>query len=1256
MCYTQSHIFKSVALTNKHNLHSTYPYLLCLMSSTPLAISAVEALEAQIQVNEVSTVGKDAKRTKRIEKAMNGQVAKKSKSDHKTPEETEGSNELVDFKTKTKSNTTSNTREVTIQKKTLHESVLSRPDTYIGSIVNSLTTDPVYTIVSKTVIDKHMDEEGNESEVETPRIFEGIGKSQVELNNGLLRIFVEVVSNAIDNIWNSGPSTNSPVQKFIKIEVTPTKCSVWNDGRNIPTRMHGTENIPTPELIFGHLLTSSNYNDTEERKTSGRNGYGVKLTNIFSKRFKVTIFNKEEGVMYKQEWLDNMHKRGAPLLEKKNFPKTVEDGKNGFTCVEWEPDFARFGCTSFSADMMNMMKKVVYDTAMTASIDKVSVLFNGAVMPISKMTDYVNLYFLSPPKNVISLQTDDCYVVVAPSNEWCPVSFVNGVYTKDGGVHVDRWAEALFRPLIDKLNETLKGKTVDMREIKKHFFLFVFASLNQPKFDTQDKHRLNSPAIEVDVKPAIVAKMMKWDFVKQIEESMKLKEMLTFQKESERKKGVRTRVEGLEDANYAGTKKADCVLFITEGLSAKTTIVTGMKYGCGPFKGRDTIGVLPIRGKFLNVKNASAAVLSKNKELLGITKTIGVVYGTDYSVDENFAKLRYKKLICATDADHDGSHITGLLYNLFHSLYPTLLERKDFFCFMRVPIIKITPKGAAATISKKNKQPAVLNFYNLNQAKQYITQNNVPSTAVKYFKGLGTLSDKDLKYDFGKRIVQVVKDTDADRMMENVFGGDESDFRKTWIQNYKVPETFVNIPEGQIENLNISDFLNQELIQYSIDHCRRSIPSVIDGLKESGRKVLHAAFMKNLKFAGESLKVAQFSNYVAEKTHYHHGEQNLYDTITKMAQRFTGSNNLPMFYNDGQFGSRVENGKDAADPRYIFTKLDMCTRSIFREEDEDFLTVNIEEGYQVEPVNFAPIVPMVLINGVQGGIGTGWSSNVPPHNVLDIIDWIKAWLNQQPTTTLRPYYRGFTGNIRVEGHKIFAEGILNQQKQRWVVSEIPIGKRMTSICRYKTKLEGLEDDNKVNGIINQSTENKPYFTFLAVKEFTPTLENMGLIDVSYTSNMVLFDPKNRLKRYGSTDEIMEEWCLYRFQQYNVRKEGMMAKLKHDSQILYNKIRFLELVIANKIVLKDKEEDQLIAELKQLKFDALPDFDYLLSIQIRQMTSKYLKDMKTKYANLVDTNNKLAETPIKTIWMNELEELVKVYDKWVKEQDQTSSDE
>ena len=1128
---------------------------------------------------------------------------------------------------------TKKSSDINYKKLELHSQILLRPDTYIGSVKNVESLEPIFVFKNGKII-----------------------KQTVSYPEGLVRIFIEVISNSIDNVWRSLEYNITP--RFLKITIDRenNKISVWNDGKNIPIDDHKEENIPIPEMIFGHLLTSSNYNDEEERKTSGRNGYGVKLCNIFSSLFNINIFNRDVGAIYEQNWTDNMRSKTKPVLSKKGFPKTVEEGKNGYTCVSFCPDLSKFGLDKITDDIYSILEKIVYDTAMTVSLSGVKTYFNDNLIVMESIKDYVKLYFDEIPEENMMLKSEDCRVFVCPADEFTQVSFVNGVYTKDGGVHVDGWCETIFRPIVQKINgdstKASKKKTakndINIRDIKKHFFIFVYANLDKPSFDNQSKTRLNSPLIKTDIKKTDITKISKWSFIEKIEESLKYKELQNLKGLTERKKGV-VKVEGLDDANYAGNKdKAlECYLVITEGDSAKTYVTKGMKYGIQGKSGHDYIGVLPIRGKFLNVKNASVDVLINNKEVKSLIQSLGLQHGIDYNDDTNYKKLRYGKLMLATDSDVDGFHITGLMINFFHTLFPSLLQRKGFFYFMRTPIVKI---------SHNRKQHA---FYFQSDAKEFIEEKKPKNDNIKYYKGLGTSNADDVKEDFAKRIVEIDLDKEGDELMINVFGKENSDFRKKWISSYNDSIHFTeDVKDYEVEDLKLSQFINQELILFSIDDCKRSIPSMIDGLKESHRKVLYCAFKRNLTYGGKSVKVAQFAGYVAEHSNYHHGEQNLYETITKLAQRFVGSNNIPLLFNDGQFGSRLELGKDAASGRYIFTKLDMLTRYIFRKEDDDFLPDRVDDGDIVEKEHYIPIIPTLLVNGITAGIGTGWSCNVPCYNPEDLVQNIKLWLNNKPLLDLIPWYRNFKGNIIVDENNVTTYGCFNEEKAKgtYTITEIPIGRKNISISKYKKKvLEDLKEEGDIKSFNDNSTDDLIHYTIKADSDFKPTMQNLDLIDTIQTNNMVLFNMEGKIVKYNNVREILEDFCAHRLKFYNIRKQGIIKVLEDDLKYLRNKIRFIKEFLDNKISLKNRDEDELEKELETKQYDKKESneklsYDYLLSIQVRTMTDKKLQELINKEKDDSLFFESYKKKDIKTIWIEELDEFLKHYKIWCSKQE------
>ncbi len=231
----------------------------------------------------------------------------------------------------------------------------------------------------------------------------------------------------------------------------------------------------------------------------------------------------------------------------------------------------------------------------------------------------------------------------------------------------------------------------------------------------------------------------------------------------------------------------------------------------------------------------------------------------------------------------------------------------------------------------------------------------------------------------------------------------------------------------------------------------------MDGLKISLRKILYAGFKRKLT---KEIKVAQFSGYVSEHSGYHHGEQSLNGAIIGMAQNFVGSNNINLFEPNGQFGPRLEGGKDHASERYIFTVLNKLTRQIFPDVDDNILTYLDDDGTPVEPIYYAPIIPMILINGTVG-IGTGFSTFIPCHDPKDVILWLKNRLNgAQDDVKINVYYNGFKGSIEEQddGRYLISGCYTKIADNKIHITELPIGFWTSD---FKQNLENLISDKKI---------------------------------------------------------------------------------------------------------------------------------------------------------------------------------------------------
>lgn len=1082
--------------------------------------------------------------------------------------------------------------------------VLNRPDMYIGSIrntgVETYVCNDDYTIVKKTI----------------------------KNNPGLIRIFVEALSNAIDNVWRSS-STKTPCTK-IKITIHPDgETSVWNDGISIPVEMHKEHQIYIPQLIFGRLLTSSNYNDSEDRKTSGKNGVGIKACGIFSSNFTVKIVDSNSRQSYVQKWSDNMTDKGSPLIK--------ESDKTGYTQVIWTPDFKRFELSGYTPDILSLMYKHVLDTAMITGIP---VYLNGGRVPVKSFKDYAKLYF--DTNELLCIKTSDCDVVLAATNtgDWDSISFVNGIETTSGGIHVDMWTEAIFRPILDKINGKKTAPQLNIRDVKQFFRLFINTTLIRPEFSSQEKNRLVSPAVTTEFTQKHLNVVMKWEVIEKIKDIIKSKELLSLKK-IEKKKGFK-KIEGFDPANNAGgSHSEDCTLIICEGLSAKTFAVMGIEVGFNGKKGRDWFGIYPLRGKILNVRNATTASISKNREVTDIIQALGIKFGVDYTNDTNYQSLNYGRVMLLCDSDSDGLHISGLIINLFHTMFPSVLRRQTpFIVNMKTPLVRVYLRNEE------------LCFYSTQEFKKYL-EDSPKSGRVKYFKGLGTSSDKEIRSSFGKKVINYAMDGETDDNMRKAFDNKFSDSRKKWLEEYDPSQVW----DAQDQVMAISDFIDCDLIKFSIEDCKRSIPNLMDGFKESHRKIIYATFVKNLKYSGKTMKVAQLAGFVAEKTNYHHGEQCLFDTITKLAHDFVGSNNIPLLFKDGQMGTRISMGKDAASARYIFTKLELLTRFIFREEDDYLLDSVVDDGEEVEPVQYIPIIPMILVNGCTG-IGTGWSCNIPCYNPEVLVEAIKTWLNNKEKGNqivwpkITPWYRGFNGIIEeVADTKYNTWGVITplnrpSGKGGCTITELPIG---MATDRFKEFVEDLIEEKKLKSYKNYSTTENINFVLTETRDgIICNLETLKLKTSLTTSNMVLFSSQGKIRKYDNVYDILLEFCQVRYSYYVKRKLYIIASLEKDLLFLKNKLRFINDVMEEKLILNRRDERDVVHDLDTLKYDRFEgDYKYLLEMKIRSFTSHKLQELETSISTLEQRLLTVTNKSEKQMWIDDLDEFLVNYKKWMK---------
>jgi len=1057
------------------------------------------------------------------------------------------------------------------RKQTHREHILSLPDTYIGSI-----------------------ETANE-EV----ILQDFKQHTIPVNPGFYKLIDELLVNAHDHVIRMRQRKTELV-KHIEIECKPDHFSIENDGKSIDVAKHPDHDMYIPQLIFGELLTSTNYDKEEKKLVGGKNGYGVKLVNIFGKQLDIDIVDNERGLSYKQTFSDNMTKVSTPVIKASKGKPHVK--------LTWRPDFARFGYTEIPEPMLNLIQRRVWDLAMTVG-KEVKVTWNGELVKCRTLQDYAKAYECDPV--IFEAPNDRWQIAVTqtPTDKFFHMSFVNGIWTSKGGTHVDAVASQVVGHIVDYL-ETKKKVKVKPALVRDHLGLFIVSLIENPSFTSQTKETLTTKAsafgsshkMSDDTLKKIISKL---GIVEKILEAQSIKDAKDNSKTDGKKQSRITGIPKLDDAVYAGTAQSSkCTLILTEGDSAKAMALSGLSQ-----EQRKFFGVYPLKGKILNVKDTSDSKVEQTKEIAELKKIIGLVSGKKYA---DTSSLRYGSIMIMTDQDYDGSHIRGLLINLFHELWHELIKIPGFLSYMATPIVK----------ANKGKETKV--FYSQYEYEQWRKTPASQGYKVKYYKGLGT-STRDEAKEYFTHVNAVKFDyaEDADVCIDLAFNKGRADDRKEWLKAY---DKSALIPAGN--KLPYSDFIHKDLIHFSYYNLERSIPNVMDGLKTSQRKILYAAFKRNLT---QEIRVAQFAGYVSEHTGYHHGEASLNETIIGMAQDFVGSNNINWLVPQGQFGTRLQGGKDAASPRYIHTYLQPKIRKLVPTEDFSVLNYRDDDGLLVEPEWYAPVLPMLLVNGSRG-IGTGYSTYVPPCNPAVIKKMLQDWLKgdkEALNTPLTPYFQGFKGTITGE----VVSGLYRKDKDAFVVMELPAG---TWTADYREWLEKMLVEGKVKDFTDISTDTE---VNIRITGITEELLVKSLTDKVKTTNMHAFNANGIITKYDTLNDILREYAGVRLELYEKRRLHQIKEMKDELPFHENIVRFIKSQCEEKPVpdLKRKPMAECVELLEKNKYDRINgDYNYIMKLPVSSFTAenieKHEKDMMALRKSIHALENKNANE----LWLNDLQ--------------------
>lgn len=1049
-----------------------------------------------------------------------------------------------------------------------------------------------------------------------------IKEEEIRSCSAIERIFIECVANCLDNIEKSKIENIKYKEIRINLNTENSEISLYNDGKFIKiNKTDNNLNLYNHEMVFGILRTSSNYNDDISREICGKNGIGVKCANIFSEYFIVEGYDPDNNLYYKQKWENNMKKKNNPIIYEAEADSSLKKNKTGFTKITYKTDFSQFKGLSSYKDIEKIFHKIIIDASLICCINNINLIYNDERIQIKSLLEYAKLFQdTNDDMKYIELyfEKDVCILSYGSFINNNPVSFVNNLLTPDNGKHVDAWKSKIIEVINSKFNVNFS------KYFQQYFKIFLLSTVDKPEYDSQNKNKLVFPNIKISLENKYINKIQKFvnslSIIQNIERDIEIKNIKKMCKSNNK----------VDNKDYDAPNKNNPkknILIICEGLSAKTYAVAGLKVGLTirtnsgeyeTYKGRDNIGIYPLRGKLLNVRNSTTEKIYKNKVIFDLLKILNI---TDKKID----KIAYSKILIIPDPDTDGIHIEGLIINFLHYFCPEIIQ--NFIYSMKIPIIKV----------KKHL------FFSLEEFKKAEEINNFNNHNIKYYKGLGTSTVEDVENTFGKKIIKYVYDEETDEKINLAFLKTNVEERKKWVKSFTKERNLIsnNYNDATQQDENISFFIDNKLILYSLYDCKRSIPNLIDGLKDSQRKVVYGILKYNKP---KSIKVAQLGAFIAQVTDYKHGEQNLFETIIKMAQDFCGSNNIPLLKNEGMFGTRLEGGCDYANARYIFTNTTRFLDKVIRKEDS--IILEYEEKDESEPKIYYPIIPILFLNG-SIGIGTGFSCNIPMYNLTDLINIIKKWLEdlhdiddmEEPT----PYYNKFKGNImKIDNNRFETVGIFKRiTEHKIIIEELPVNSYPS---KFKELLTELKEKNIIISWENNCEIEKINFTInlnsdAGILTDCEIIKMFKLKTFLNTNNIVVFDHNHTIKEL-SFKNCMMLYMKNRYNAYAFRKYKLVEKMKSELNIAQKKLNFLIDVENSNIIVFKKDESSIKQQYFELnKCEIEPSF---LNIPLINFTKKYIEKMQNNVSIMKKELVEYSKKTVKDLWLEELEELKEFY--------------
>ncbi|MCK9417497.1 ATP-binding protein [Candidatus Dojkabacteria bacterium] len=542
-------------------------------------------------------------------------------------------------------------------------------------------------------------------------------------NAGLLKLIDEIISNSIDEYRRKDAMFKL---NEIWIEANQDGTIIIRDNGGIPVVKHKGLGIILPEMIFGHLRTSSNYDDTQERDWIGTNGLGAKLTNIFSKEFSVETCDTKNKV--KIEWFNNMKESNK---DEKRFPLGFEviPSNEHYTEIKFKIDLKRFEIEQLTLSTIRIIQKRCIDGAASNLGLKINFKSNIAegkldsTWQFESFDDYVKLH-LSPEQSsqeILSFNSKQLTLRLLPSIGF-NVGVVNGALCSEG-THITKVENQIIDKLLDICNE-LEMDLFTPKDISNRITLFVNTSIPNPTYDSQTKTKLTN---KIDKYALSVSK----EFLEQLKTSdilENLKDYYHIKYAAEKAKQTKKLNQAIKATKTR--KLITCVSQKAEGTELWLFEGNSASNGFRKHSRKMNQAAYLLRGKIKNTFSLKREQILENIELREVLSILKILFDEP---KQNLKNLAFEKVIIASDMDEDGHHICGLLIAFFGKHFVEIIKAGKLFRALSPIIIGQCPKKPK------------LYFYSDAEFKEFEKNNSIKGYDFIYTKGLGGLEDEDYK-------------------------------------------------------------------------------------------------------------------------------------------------------------------------------------------------------------------------------------------------------------------------------------------------------------------------------------------------------------------------------------------------------------------------------------------------------------------------------------------------------------------------------